>query len=166
MYICGRPAGDVDHSAEADSNPGHRPLRMNNRFPRGTERCSWSTPHCWCRSDWSCSSRLPSVRRSGPGHSRRSRHKQSELGRWASASPRCTPCGRTTGNASDRPRPATSLWACLEFVALARFPGDVAWDSPQAWIYVLFLLSALVAGAYGLWMASGNAARHAAADSR
>jgi len=68
-----------------------------------------------------------------------------------------------------RIRPATASYitlGCLEFVALARFPGDVAWNSPQAWIYVLFLLSALAAGAYGLWMASDNAARRAAADSR
>lgn len=67
-----------------------------------------------------------------------------------------------------RVRPATASYIALgslELVALARFPGDVAWDSPQAWVYVWFLLSALVAGAYGFWMASGNAARHADAVS-
>lgn len=49
-----------------------------------------------------------------------------------------------------RLRPAS--WAFLAFgilqtVSLARYPGDVDWSGAPAWIYVAFLVSALVTGA-------------------
>lgn len=37
----------------------------------------------------------------------------------------------------------------LQLVALVRFAGDVAWNRPTAWLYVLFLLSILGFGFYG-----------------
>ena len=56
-----------------------------------------------------------------------------------------------------RIRPATmsyTAFAVLEFVAVARYPGEVAWETPAAWIYLLFLASAGVIGLYGWWQAT------------
>ena len=65
-----------------------------------------------------------------------------------------------------RIQPATMsyvVFAGLELVAIARYPGEVAWHSPAAWIYLLFLLSALVVGAYGWRRAILSATNVAAA---
>jgi hypothetical protein len=35
-------------------------------------------------------------------------------------------------------------------MALVRYPGDVDWSRPQAWLYVLFLGSLGLAGGVGL----------------
>ena len=56
-----------------------------------------------------------------------------------------------------RIRPATmsyTVFAVLEFAALARYPGELARDTPAAWIYLLFLTSALGIGLYGWWQAT------------
>lgn len=37
----------------------------------------------------------------------------------------------------------------LELVALARYPGEVEWSAAPAWLYVIFLISVVVAGAHG-----------------
>jgi hypothetical protein len=47
-------------------------------------------------------------------------------------------------------------FAVLQFVALLRYPDAVAWDSPGAWLYVLFQLTVLAAGLYG-WLAARRA---------
>jgi hypothetical protein len=39
--------------------------------------------------------------------------------------------------------------AALEFVALARYPGEVNWESATAWAYVAFLSTVLAVGVYG-----------------
>jgi hypothetical protein len=44
-------------------------------------------------------------------------------------------------------------FAVLQFIALARFAGDINWGLPQAWGYVGFLLSFLVVGVVGIWQA-------------
>lgn len=41
------------------------------------------------------------------------------------------------------------VFAVLQLAALARYPDAVQWSKPAAWIYVLFLLSALALGLYG-----------------
>jgi hypothetical protein len=41
-----------------------------------------------------------------------------------------------------------TIFALLEFVVLVRYPSGLNWASPQAWIYVVFLLSILIVGAY------------------
>jgi hypothetical protein len=48
-----------------------------------------------------------------------------------------------------------TVFGVFELIALARYPGALDWSTPQAWIYVLFLLSALVVGAYG-WRRSAR----------
>jgi len=65
-----------------------------------------------------------------------------------------------------RIQPATMsyvVFAGLELAALARYPGEVAWDAPAAWIYLLFLLSASVVGVHGWWQASRSTATSNAA---
>ena len=42
-----------------------------------------------------------------------------------------------------------ALLAALQFVALVRFPGALDWSLPGSWLYVVFLLSIFVVGAYG-----------------
>jgi hypothetical protein len=44
-----------------------------------------------------------------------------------------------------------TAFAVLELVALARYPGDMNWGAPGAWIYLLFLLSLLPVGLYA-WL--------------
>jgi protein-S-isoprenylcysteine O-methyltransferase Ste14 len=48
---------------------------------------------------------------------------------------------------------AYTVFAVLALIALARFPQDVHWDRPGAWLYVLFLVAAVYLGGYG-WIAS------------
>jgi hypothetical protein len=48
----------------------------------------------------------------------------------------------------------------MQVLMLVRFPDDVQWDRPSAWIYLAFLASCFVLGAYGLVSESqGSAAR-------
>ena len=52
--------------------------------------------------------------------------------------------------------PASAMFAVfgvLELVVLVRFLGEVAWSGAQAWVYLLFLLSMLAVGLYGLYAA-------------
>lgn len=48
-----------------------------------------------------------------------------------------------------------TVFAALELVALARYPGEMAWGAPAAWVYLAFLLSLLPAGLY-VWYRSGG----------
>lgn len=41
------------------------------------------------------------------------------------------------------------LLAVLQLLTLLRFGGEVQWGAPSAWLYLLFLLSVAVVGAYG-----------------
>ena len=41
-----------------------------------------------------------------------------------------------------------TVFAIFELLALARYSGDMAWNAPGAWLYVLFLLSLLPVGLY------------------
>lgn len=43
------------------------------------------------------------------------------------------------------------VFAALQFVALARYPGEFAWSSPSGWVYLLFLADLLAVGVYGWW---------------
>lgn len=43
------------------------------------------------------------------------------------------------------------VFAALQFVALARYPGEFAWSSPAGWVYLLFLADLLAVGVYGWW---------------
>lgn len=55
-------------------------------------------------------------------------------------------------NSIDRMRiPAISsaVFALLQLIALARYPADVEWRTPQAWVYVVFLGSMLLTGIGG-----------------
>ena len=52
-----------------------------------------------------------------------------------------------------------TVFAIFQFVALARYPGDVAWGAPAAWVYVAFLASVLPIGLYGWFGARGNEER-------
>jgi hypothetical protein len=47
--------------------------------------------------------------------------------------------------------PAAALFGLLQLIALARFSADVAWAAPQTWLYVAFVVSMLVVGAYGTY---------------
>ena len=52
--------------------------------------------------------------------------------------------------------PASAMFAVfgvLELVVLFRFLREVAWSGAQAWVYLLFLLSMLAVGLYGLYAA-------------
>ena len=40
------------------------------------------------------------------------------------------------------------VFASLQLVAVARYYGDVVWNSPAAWIYLAFLLSILFVGLF------------------
>jgi hypothetical protein len=51
---------------------------------------------------------------------------------------------------------AYTVFAALALVAVARFPGDVHWDRPGAWLYLAFLVVAVLLGGYG-WIASRRA---------
>lgn len=44
-----------------------------------------------------------------------------------------------------------TLFGLLELVALARYPGAMAWGTPAAWLYLLFLASLLPLGLYA-WL--------------
>jgi hypothetical protein len=51
-----------------------------------------------------------------------------------------------------RIRPAlisSIVFSILQFVALARYPGEANWSSPSIWIFILFLVNFLIAGLYG-----------------
>jgi hypothetical protein len=37
----------------------------------------------------------------------------------------------------------------LQFIALARYPGDVTWSDPRLWVYVIFLAIMMVIGGLG-----------------
>ncbi|GAB7193215.1 hypothetical protein NUM3379_39240 [Kineococcus sp. NUM-3379] len=63
-----------------------------------------------------------------------------------------------------RLRPAAvtyTVLGVLQLAALARFPGDVDWSRPAAWVYPAVLLSVLAVGVAGL--TTGRAARRAGA---
>lgn len=45
------------------------------------------------------------------------------------------------------------VFCLLQFVALARYPGEFAWGTAGGWIYLLFLIVFLGIGAYG-WLAA------------
>ncbi len=56
-----------------------------------------------------------------------------------------------------RIRPATmsyTVFAVLELVALGRYPDEVSWTSPAAWVYAIFLASSLGIGVCGWWRAT------------
>jgi hypothetical protein len=44
------------------------------------------------------------------------------------------------------------VFTLLQFVALARYAQHVSWDSASAWAYLVFLISLLAVGAYGLFV--------------
>jgi hypothetical protein len=46
-----------------------------------------------------------------------------------------------------------AVFGALELVVLLRFSGDLDWGVARAWIYLLFLLSMLAVGLYGLYAA-------------
>ena len=53
-----------------------------------------------------------------------------------------------------RVRPVGSgfaFFAALEFVALARYLGEMSWSNPAAWVYLAFLIALLPIGLY-LWL--------------
>ncbi len=41
-----------------------------------------------------------------------------------------------------------TLFGLIELIALARYPGEMAWSAPGAWLYLLFLASLLPLGLY------------------
>lgn len=51
-----------------------------------------------------------------------------------------------------------TAFAILELVALARYAGDVNWNSPAAWLYLGLLLSILPVGLFG-WFGHGGIPR-------
>jgi hypothetical protein len=48
-----------------------------------------------------------------------------------------------------------TVFGAFELLALIRYTGNVDWSKPQAWMYVLFLVSVLVVGIYG-WRQSSH----------
>ena len=61
--------------------------------------------------------------------------------------------------------PTFTAMPLLQLVALARFSGTLRWDGAGAWLYVAFLLSILLLGAFGLrrtWLAPPEPAAPAA----
>jgi hypothetical protein len=56
---------------------------------------------------------------------------------------------------------AVTWLGLLELLAVVRYPALVAWNTPHAVIYVIFLLSLLAVGCYG-WFAGRRAGRHLA----
>jgi hypothetical protein len=59
-----------------------------------------------------------------------------------------------------------TVFSAFELIALIRYTGDVDWTKPQAWIYVLFLVSVLLVGVYGWRRSSREAAIHNVVASR
>jgi hypothetical protein len=57
------------------------------------------------------------------------------------------------------------VFGVLQFVALARYPGELAWGSPNGWIYLLVLVVLLLVGLYG-WVAGRQVGGHAPAAER
>jgi len=55
----------------------------------------------------------------------------------------------------------STVFGLLQFVALARYPGDMEWSEPSALVYLAFLLSMLTVGLYG-WRAARLAGRRVA----
>jgi hypothetical protein len=53
------------------------------------------------------------------------------------------------------------VFCALQFVALLRYPAEMAWNTPQGWLYVSFLVLFLLVGAYG-WAAAREPDRAAA----
>jgi hypothetical protein len=56
-------------------------------------------------------------------------------------------------NDMSRLRPALRsypFFAAFQLVALVRYPEDMQWGDPGAWIYIAYLASTLVLGAYGV----------------
>jgi hypothetical protein len=47
-----------------------------------------------------------------------------------------------------------TMFSVLELVVLVRYPNNMNWGSPQAWIYIVFLLSFLATGLY-TWLRAG-----------
>lgn len=54
---------------------------------------------------------------------------------------------------------STIVFCALQFLALARYPGELAWGTPGALIYLLYLLALLVIGVVGVLGARATAAR-------
>jgi hypothetical protein len=52
-----------------------------------------------------------------------------------------------------------TAFGILEVIALARYPGEFAWNTPQGWVFLLFLASILVVGIYGWRVSARYAAR-------
>lgn len=46
-----------------------------------------------------------------------------------------------------------ALFGLLQLIALARYPDTVGWGDPRTWLYLLYVLSALLIGGYGAWRA-------------
>jgi len=59
-----------------------------------------------------------------------------------------------------------TVFGVFELIALARYPGNVDWSSPQAWIYMVFLLSVLVVGVYGWRRSTRDVSAHETMASR
>lgn len=47
------------------------------------------------------------------------------------------------------------VFALLEFIALARYPGGMSWGDARGWLYLAFLVSMFLVGAYG-WRAASK----------
>jgi hypothetical protein len=54
--------------------------------------------------------------------------------------------------------PAYATLGGLQLVTLARYPGGLDWSGPQAWLYLLFVLSVLAVGLFGWWRSRMRAA--------
>lgn len=48
------------------------------------------------------------------------------------------------------------ILGALQAIALARYPGDMEWSEPGAWVFVAYVASMFVLGAYGLVAARGR----------
>lgn len=44
------------------------------------------------------------------------------------------------------------VFCLLQLVAVARYPAELFWDGPSAWVYLAFLLELLAASAYAVYM--------------
>jgi hypothetical protein len=72
-------------------------------------------------------------------------------------------------NDMTRLRPALRSYpflALFQLVALARYPGDLQWDEPGAWIYLGYLASAIVLGGYGVLFERRSTTSHTPALGR
>jgi hypothetical protein len=56
-------------------------------------------------------------------------------------------------------------FCALQFITLARYPGEIDWSSARVWIYLLFLVSFLAVGAYG-WFAGRQLGQRSALRDR